>query len=109
MADTTVYLADGSDVAGVAAVVEKALGGTRVTYGIDDTADEEPGYSIAVDLNIRAGNEADERELTDSAVKVRDALASELGLSARTEDELEADSFRQGQALSDLQTERGEL
>jgi hypothetical protein len=92
MADTSVYLAEGSATDGVAEIVKDVIKGSRVRYSIDPTADEEPGYTVAIDLSIKDYESGDIAEMYDKADKIRDTLVSKLGLNARTENELEEDS-----------------
>lgn len=91
MADTSVYLAEGSATDGVAEIVKDVIKGSRVRYSIDPTADEEPGYTVAIDLSIKDYESGDIAEMYDKADKIRDTLVSKLGLNARTENELEED------------------
>lgn len=88
MTDLSVYLAEGSATDGVAEIVKDIIRGSRVRYSIDPTADEEPGYTVAVDLSIKNYEPGDIDILNDKADEVRDALVTKLGLHARTEAEL---------------------
>lgn len=92
MADTSVYLAEGSATDGVAEIVKDVIKGSRVRYSIDPTADEEPGYTVAIDLSIKDYESGDIAVMYDKADKIRDTLVSKLGLNARTENELEEGS-----------------
>ncbi|MBT2265914.1 hypothetical protein [Rhodococcus erythropolis] len=92
MADTSVYLAEGSATDGVAEIVKDVIKGSRVRYSIDPSADEEPGYTVAIDLSIKDYESGDIAVMYDKADKIRDTLVSKLGLNARTENELEEDA-----------------
>ncbi len=88
MTDLSVYLAEGSATDGVAEIVKDIIRGSRVRYSIDPTADEEPGYTVAIDLSIKNYESGDIDILNNKADAVRDALVAKLGLHARTEAEL---------------------